>query len=270
MASLTVSMGLQLLTVWGQYRNLGWQRVLREIFPVLIGFKPAVDAYRVAAGVKQEKGQAVDPMIEMTYMKIIELFAEAIPGVIIQLMAIATSKEVDLSSWVSLAFSTFTTGFVSATISYDLDTEPESRQKAPDFYGYIPPKASKRVLVFFSMIFMSAGMLLIRSTSIVLLGLVDKRWTFAYVGADIFMFFVIKVLRDDFWYRIRVVDGNTDILLSLLTRLCTKFVTDFTSLVQLRHPNEVGGANWLFGLLTTMISLPVVGKWFGCHTNRSP
>jgi hypothetical protein len=36
-----------------------------------------------------------------------------------------------------------------------------------------------------------------------------------------------------------------------------KIITDFTSMVQFRHPNEVGGAYWLFGLLLTMGSLPV-------------
>ena len=48
-------------------------------------------------------GTAIDPMFEMTWMKGIEMFAEAIPGVIIQLMAIATSdKDVGTSAWLSL------------------------------------------------------------------------------------------------------------------------------------------------------------------------
>jgi hypothetical protein len=36
-----------------------------------------------------------------------------------------------------------------------------------------------------------------------------------------------------------------------------KIIVDFTSMVHFRHPNEVGGAYWLFGLLLTMGSLPV-------------
>jgi hypothetical protein len=89
LASLVVSIGLQMLCVWGGYRKFGMTRVLREWIPILLGYKPAVDAYRVATGVKQEVGAAADPMFEMTVMKNIEMFAEAIPGVIIQLMAIA-------------------------------------------------------------------------------------------------------------------------------------------------------------------------------------
>jgi hypothetical protein len=104
MASLTMSIGLQMLGVWFQNRTFGTMRVLREWFPILIGFKPAVDAYRVATGAKQQVGAAVDPMLEMTAMKCDEMFAEAIPGVIIQLMAIVTSgNDVGTSAWLSLA-----------------------------------------------------------------------------------------------------------------------------------------------------------------------
>ena len=46
--------------------------------------------------------------MEMTAMKVSEMFAEAIPGVIIQLIAIATSKgEVGTSAWLSISVSAF-------------------------------------------------------------------------------------------------------------------------------------------------------------------
>ena len=170
LASLAVSIGIQMLAVWGQNRKLGMKRVFMEWIPILLGYKPAVDAYRVATGAKQEVGAAADPMFEMTGMKVIEMFAEAIPGVIIQLMAIATSdKDVGTSAWLSVAVSAITTGFASATISYDWDTDPAKREQAPDFYGYTPAKASKRTVVFVSMMLFTAGMLLIRCTTIVLL-----------------------------------------------------------------------------------------------------
>ena len=50
----------------GTKQKLGMKRVAEEWFPILIGFKPAVDAYRVAKGAKQEIGAAGDPMLEMT------------------------------------------------------------------------------------------------------------------------------------------------------------------------------------------------------------
>jgi hypothetical protein len=36
-----------------------------------------------------------------------------------------------------------------------------------------------------------------------------------------------------------------------------KIITDFTSIVQFRHPVDIGGVYWLFGLAMTMVSLPV-------------
>jgi hypothetical protein len=257
LASLVVSIGLQMVIVWGQNRKLGLKRVLKEWFPILIGYKPAVDAYRVATGAKQEVGTAFDAVIEMTVMKMIEMFAEAIPGVIIQLMAIATSdKQVGTSAWLSVAVSAITTGFASATISYDWDTDPARREKSPDFYGYIPAKASKRTVVFVSMLLYTAGMLLIRCTTIVLLGLMGGRWVFLYIGADLGLYLLVKILRGDFWYWIPA-GGNLEILSSIIARVIVKIIVDFTSMVQFRHPHEVGGAYWLFGFMLTMGSLPM-------------
>jgi hypothetical protein len=257
LASLLASIGFQMLIVWGQNRRLGMKRVVQEWIPILLGYKPAVDAYRVATGAKFEIGTEVDPMTEMTFMKCAEMFAEAIPGVIIQLMAIATSdKEVGTSAWLSVAVSAITTGFASATISYDWDTNPAKREVAPDFYGYIPAEASKRTVVFVSMLLFTAGMLLIRCMTIILLGLMGGSWAFLYIGADLGLYNLVKILRGDFWYWIPA-GGNAEIVSSIVDRVIVKILVDFTSIVHFRHPNEVGGAYWLFGLLLTMVSLPV-------------
>ncbi|GMI31458.1 hypothetical protein TrCOL_g854 [Triparma columacea] len=257
LASLLLSIGIQMFAVWAGYRKLGMTRVLREWIPILLGYKPAVDAYRVVTGAKQEVGTAADAVFEMTITKGTEMFAEAIPGVIIQLMAIATSgKDVGTSAWLSVAVSAITTGFASATISYDWDTDPAKREVAPDFYGYIPAKASKRAVVFVSMWLFTAGMLLIRCTTIVLLGLMGGSWVFLYIGADLVLYLLVKILSGDFWYWLPV-GGSAEIVLSILFRVIAKIIVDFTSIVHFRHPYEVGGFYWLFGLLLTMGSLPV-------------
>jgi hypothetical protein len=259
LASLAISIGLQLFLVWGQNRKLGMKRVLREWVPILLGFKPAVDAYRVATGVKQEVGATFDPLTEMATMKMLEMFTEAIPGVIIQLTAIANitvGEDISRGALFSLAISALTTGFASATVSYDMDTDPGKRSTAPEMYGYVPGDPKKRSLVFAAMTFLSAGMLLIRCMTIVILGLLGGRWPLTYIGADLGLFLVIKLLRRDFWYWIPA-GGNTEVFVSIIARFGAKIVTDFTSLVFLRHPNEVGGLNWMLGFLLTMGSLPV-------------
>ena len=79
------------------------------------------------------------------------MFAEAIPGVIIQLSAILSDGQVSSAAFVSLAISALTTGFISASISYDWDTDVKRRELTPEFYGYVPNHAKKRACkLFFS------------------------------------------------------------------------------------------------------------------------
>jgi hypothetical protein len=259
LASLLVSVGFQLFMVWTNNKKLGMKRVLREWFPILLGYKPALDAYKVAKGEKQEAGTSFTPMFEMTFVKVTEMFAEAIPGVLIQLLAISTTpkmEDISTAAWLSVLVSALTTGFASATISYDFDTDPLRREESPNFYGYIPAKASKRALLFVLMVIFTGGMLLIRCMTLVILALLDGRLASLYIFADLSLFLIVKLLRRDFWYWVPA-GGGADILVSVVSRVVGKVVTDFTSMVQFRHPNEVGGASWMFGFVLSMVSLPV-------------
>jgi len=140
-----------------------YRRVAVEMVPVVIGLKPSIDAYRVAMGKKQEAGTTWENVAEMNIVKCIELFAEGIPGVLIQTLAIATSVEnVSTEAWISLAVSSISAGFIGAVLSYDYDTDPEKRLRTPEFYGYVPAKATARSVLFTSMIFFSAGTMLTR------------------------------------------------------------------------------------------------------------
>ena len=121
LGTVLLSMSIQLLVVFMQNRKRGVRKVFLEAIPVLIGLKPAVDAFRVAGGVREEAGVFIDNMVEMTLNKSVELFAEAIPGVIIQLLAIATADgevgEVSVAAWLSLSASLLSAGFIGSTIS---------------------------------------------------------------------------------------------------------------------------------------------------------
>ena len=71
-------------------------------------------------------------------------------------------------------------------------------------------------------------MLLIKALVLVLLGLVSRSVAFLYIGADIGLFLLFKILRDDFYYWMPL-DGYVGIIVSLLGRVIGKVVTDFTS-----------------------------------------
>jgi hypothetical protein len=192
----------------------------------------------------------------MAFMKGAEMFAEAIPGMIIQFMAIVTNDgKVASAAWISVVVSALTTGYTSATISYDFDTDTVKREQVPDFYGYVPANPTKRLIIFVSMALFSAGMLVIRCMTIVVLGLLGGKWVSLYIGADLGLYLLVKVLRGDFWYWIPV-GGNAEIVNSIACRLLVKVVGDFTSVVQFRHPYEIGGIYWIFGFVLTIGSLP--------------
>jgi hypothetical protein len=67
---------------------------------------------------------------------------------------------------------------------------------------------------------------------------------------------LVKILRGDFWYWLPL-GGNMEIVSSIFIRVVVKIIVDFTSIAQFRHPCEVGGAYWMFGIVLTIVSLPV-------------
>ena len=83
------------------------------------------------------------------HTKTAEMFAEAIPGVLIQLSAILSVGQASTAALASLSISALTTGFTSATISFDMDTDPMQRKNNPEFYGYVPDSARKRASELF-------------------------------------------------------------------------------------------------------------------------
>ena len=72
------------------------------------------------------------------------MFAEAIPGAVIQLSAILSAGEASSAAIVSLIISALTSGFISATISFDMDTDTMLRMNNPEFYGFVPDSAKRR------------------------------------------------------------------------------------------------------------------------------
>ncbi|GMI04520.1 hypothetical protein TrLO_g15472 [Triparma laevis f. longispina] len=76
--SLT-DLATDLLVLWQYwYRKKGVRRILREMAVVVIGAKPAVDAYRVTSGAEKEKDTMVYPVLEISYIKIIADFTGCI------------------------------------------------------------------------------------------------------------------------------------------------------------------------------------------------
>ena len=106
---------------------------------------------------------------------------------IIQLLAILMDGHASVAALASLSISALTTGFVSASISYDFDVSPQKRLENPQLYGYIPNNARTRAALFVILMSISALMLLTRALVIALLALASWNGTAAviYIGEHI-------------------------------------------------------------------------------------
>ena len=250
LASLSSSVGLQLMFVALQNRKKGFLRIVKEIMIVLTGLKGPWDAYRVAIGAEQEEDTLLDPMMEMTCTKCIELFAESIPGIIIQLSAIVSTmnsgekKEVTMTAYLSLLVSVLTTAFTSATISYDYDTDPRKRAFNPYFYGYVPDDGRKRAFLFLVLVLLTAVQILIKAALIIVLGSIGSRLPFHYLLGDMTFYLLYKVTRRDFTYWLPL-EGVLSLVISISIRVVVKVVVDFAAIIHFRHPNEVSDSTIL-------------------------
>ena len=243
LASLVSSFVLQLMvTALVQHRKKGLKRILTECLIVLTGGKGPVDAYRIASGAEQEKDDAFSPMLDLVVTKSIELFAESIPGIIIQLSAIVSTinsgSAVTMTAYLSLLVSLLTTSFTSATISYDLDTDPKSRMGRPEFYGYVPDDGRKRAFLFIIMMLLSVAQVLIKAILIIVLASINSLFPIYYLMGDMAFYLVYKVARQDFTYWLPL-EGVLSLAASGITRVVVKLVVDFAAIIHFRHSQEV-------------------------------
>jgi len=222
-----------------------------EVLAVLTGLKPGLDASRVCLGKRKMPHEVLDAKMELVATKAIEMLCESIPGCVLQLYVMLKLLEVSESlpvfSLVSVAVSSLTAGFNVATINYDFDTDPVKRKEFSEFYGYIPDEANLRIVLLIIMTLNSALMVLARSTTTAMFLLTSVKGFAVYMCADVGFYLAVKVWRKDFWHLIPI-DGVSGVVVSFMVRVAVKTITDFTAMVQTRHPGEMGGVQWLVNL----------------------
>lgn len=247
---LLLNLVVQGLIVVFQNVHRGWKVVSWELGIVLTLLKPAIDAVRVAGGHERVEGAPVDPFIEMVSCKMSELTFESIPGGLAQATFLLNSGHLTTAAVVSVALSCLSTAFTTATLAYELDSSPSNRKKNPDFYGYIPDAASKRLLTF-ALLFLYHGTYCIGKTfSMACLAQTNWLWLVGYLLSDHLGFILYKLARGDLSYWV----PRFGLPLSMLARFMAKVVTDFTGLVHLRHPYELGGGYFFVNALVNVCS----------------
>jgi len=250
MAFIGVSTLIQLLAVYGQNKKRGMKVVAYEAMLVLTMVKPAIDARRVANGNVKIDETLFDPVLELIYTKVIEMFSESIPSSILQTFAMLGGDGVSKTAVSSIVVSAMAIAFASATISNDLDTDPERRKLVPEFYGYMPNK--NRLLVFFLMMIMTSAHVLMKILACSLMLRLNQVWFALYLAGDMCIYFLFKIVRGDFRYFLNLSEILSWIG-SFLIRSIVKIITDFTLMIHFRHPFELSGIYWSANIVMNQI-----------------
>ena len=228
----------QLSIVWIQKGTHGKVTTTKETLYVILQLKGAVDAHRVISGVDQQEGALSTPLVEMLHSKLSEIVLESIPSGLVQTYYLLTSENVSSIAIVSIVISSFTTGFGIASVAFDLDTSVEKRKINPRFFGYVPDTG--RGLIFVLMIVMSASLSMMKNIGLSLLYVANRELANLVVVAEMAIFIVYKAFRGDLRCYLKL-SGVTSWIMTILGRILTKIAVDFTGLVHLRHPYEIGG-----------------------------
>ena len=248
LAMLLVNLIVQLVLVYTQYRKKSWLTVGKEALITMSFLRPAVDAYRVSTNHEDEDAN-MDQLSEMVINKGIELSCESIPGCVLQLYVwLMAPEKAGTFALVSIGISCITTGYASAMIAFDMDVDVPHRKNQPKFYGYIPNDNSLRGRCFILMTLMSSLHNLSRSLGCALLAFSDPDKVLHFIGGEIGLYLVYKILRPDFlaWFP---VPGALGVYASLQYRVSVKIIADFTGCLHFRHPYELGGLGFTISMI---------------------
>ena len=244
---------LNLVISYMQNRRRGWKAVAFDWLLVLSYLKPGVDAWKVASGADHEENAMFDPKFELTYCKGVELFTESIPGTILQAAVYLSTKKARTNYQVfSICTSMLTTAFTTTTISFDWDVGVTQRLYSPDFYGYIPDGHKARLKVFLLMFLATTAHVTSTSVGMAMLITISPTSAGLYVLATTCAYLIYRLCRGDLHYFLPI-EGKRGWVVSVIFRVAVKIMVDFTGVIQMRHPQELGGAYYTISLLQAQV-----------------
>jgi hypothetical protein len=263
---LVANLIVQLFMVYGQNIRAPRGVMLREMFYVLALVKPGVDAMRCARKEEQSEYSSINALAELGFSKSIEMVCESIPGSILQTLAMLRiflrGGGVSSTAVTSLLVSALTTSFSSTIISFNYDIDPDQRSCSPDFYGYIPNEPVAQAKIFLTMMLSSTLLIIVKSFSSALIIVVGSEYYTWYLAGDMAVYFLQKLLRNDFWHW-SPVHGKIGVFVAITCRFMGKIVADFTAVAQFRGSGEMGGIYWTTNLvLAVLIAFASVPFYF--------
>ena len=258
-ATIVINTSVQLLIVFTQNRKMPTKILLWQLLTTIFCLKPAVDARKVASGVEKHVNELYNSEMEMTMSRSVEIVCESLPSGIMQMYAFLLAKDRNnVAAAVSIVISAMTTGFAGTIISWDLETSTIKREVSPDFYGYIKNDPTSRTFTFLAMFMLTCTHVLMKTMATSLLICVSETWLAIYLGGDMVVFLLVKIIRGDFRYWFNL-PNSLGWFVSLLMRVAGKVLADFTLVLQQRHSYEVGGVQFCLLIVHNQVGCFVAG-----------
>ena len=165
----------------------------------------------------------------------------------------------------SIFISLASIGYSSTSISVDFDTDLKKRSNAPSFYGFMPD--DHRFLVMCFMVGLTTSHAAMKVIACALMMRLDGAKFACYAAGDMCMYFIYKILRGDLRYWVRL-KGWFSMFASFGVRIVSKNITDFTLLVQFRHPFELGGIYWSANMIMNQLFVFVAVYLYSTFTQE--
>ena len=93
---------------------------------------------------------------------------------------------------------------------------------------------------------------LLLTSACALLALTSSKGLLLFLGVDMGIYFLYKIIRGDFFYFVNLT-GVLRVVVAIISRFGVKIIVNFTMLIQMRHPQEVGGFPFLISTLTSVV-----------------
>ena len=138
--------------------------MLSTLFQVLIllsFLNPCVHAYHICTDVHSRvEGAPLDRKAELTTLQVMAMVFQSIPTSLMYAQLFLKGPEHELGPFLCVLLSCLATGFASASISFDIDTNPDYVNADPRFYGYILP--TRRTSTFLLLLMFQTAHVLIK------------------------------------------------------------------------------------------------------------
>jgi hypothetical protein len=246
---IALSLACQSAIAYFRRRHQGTLAVAKEVAIVFTFLKPVADLRRLSAG-HEIDGAPCDTATERSYCAGAEMVAESLPSAFLQVAVALSTGQLPPAVVASIMFSWGSTAYKTYSIALNQDTDLQLRRFYPSFYGYVPKRPSRRLLVSALLFVLCLAHIVGKTSAMALLFVTNRAYLFSYVAVDMGVYLLYKIVRGDFYCWV----PDTGVRTAVAYRVATKLMLDFTGLPQLRNPCDLGGMCWAATMATTQVT----------------